>query len=121
VAVTVPRCDEGPPPPVRTRAHATRAGAVILCEGYTDTIALHQAGIPNAVGLMGTALTDDQVAELARMVDEAGLIANKEGRYELTPKGIRRIGSNALSDLFRKLTKDVRGYVQKCVDRGEQL
>ena len=23
--------------------------------------------------------------------------------------------------LFRKLTKDVRGYVQKCVDRGEQL
>ena len=49
------------------RAHATRAGEVILCEGYTDTIALHQAGLRNAVGLMGTALTAEQVGELARM------------------------------------------------------
>ena len=49
------------------RAHAARAGKVILCEGYTDTIALHQAGMRNAVGLMGTALTDEQVSELARM------------------------------------------------------
>ena len=44
-----------------------RAGEVILCEGYTDVIALHQAGLRNAVGLMGTALTDEQVGELARM------------------------------------------------------
>jgi DNA primase len=49
------------------RAHATRAGEVILCEGYTDVIALHQAGMRNAVGLMGTALTAEQVGELARM------------------------------------------------------
>ena len=49
------------------RAHAAREGQVIVCEGYTDTIALHQAGIRNAVGLMGTALTGDQVGELARM------------------------------------------------------
>jgi DNA primase len=49
------------------RGYATRAGQVILCEGYTDTIALHQAGMRNAVGLMGTALTGEQVGELARM------------------------------------------------------
>ncbi len=49
------------------RAHATKAGSVILCEGYTDVIALHQAGMRNAVGLMGTALTGEQVGELARM------------------------------------------------------
>jgi DNA primase len=49
------------------RTHAARAGACILCEGYTDVIALHQAGIRNAVGLMGTALTAEQVAELSRM------------------------------------------------------
>jgi DNA primase len=49
------------------RAAAARAGQVILCEGYTDTIALHQAGMRNAVGLMGTALTAEQVGELARM------------------------------------------------------
>jgi DNA primase len=49
------------------RAHAAREGQVIVCEGYTDTIALHQAGMRNAVGLMGTALTGEQVGELARM------------------------------------------------------
>jgi DNA primase len=46
---------------------SARAGEVILCEGYTDVIALRQAGLPNAVGLMGTALTAEQVGELARM------------------------------------------------------
>ncbi len=46
---------------------ATKAGEVIVCEGYTDVIALHQAGFKNAVGLMGTALTDEQVGELGRM------------------------------------------------------
>ncbi len=49
------------------RPHAAREGSVILCEGYTDVIALHQAGMPAAVGLMGTALTESQVAELSRM------------------------------------------------------
>ena len=49
------------------RAHATRAGQVVVCEGYTDVLALHQAGVEHAVGLMGTALTDEQLGELARM------------------------------------------------------
>jgi DNA primase len=49
------------------RVHATRAGRVIVCEGYTDVIALHQAGVRETVGLMGTALTEDQVSELARL------------------------------------------------------
>ena len=49
------------------RVQAARAGQTILCEGYTDVIALHQAGVRNAVGLMGTALTAEQVSELARM------------------------------------------------------
>ena len=44
-----------------------RRGRTILCEGYTDVIALHQAGFRNTVGLMGTALTAEQVGELARM------------------------------------------------------
>ena len=46
------------------RASASRIGAVILAEGYTDVIALRQAGIDNAVGLMGTALTEAQASEL---------------------------------------------------------
>ena len=40
------------------RSHATREGRVIVVEGYTDVIALHQAGIRNAVASMGTALTE---------------------------------------------------------------
>ena len=43
---------------------------MILCEGYTDVIAMHQAGMGNTVGLMGTALTGEQVGELARMAPE---------------------------------------------------
>jgi DNA primase len=49
------------------RPHATRAGEVIVVEGYTDVLALHQAGIKNSVASMGTALTEDQIAELARL------------------------------------------------------
>jgi len=49
------------------RAAAARAGRVVLVEGYTDVIALRQAGVPEAVGSMGTALTEQQVDALARM------------------------------------------------------
>jgi DNA primase len=55
------------------RAHATRAGSVVLAEGYTDVIALHQAGLRNTVGLMGTALTEEQVAELGRLAPVVAL------------------------------------------------
>src|SRR5919197_4576372 len=49
------------------RAPAAKAGAVVVAEGYTDVIAMHQAGLKQTVGLMGTALTDEQVGELARL------------------------------------------------------
>ena len=51
----------------------------------------------------------EKLAELAKMLERAGLIENKEGRYELTPKGMRKIGANALNDLFSKLAKDKLG------------
>ena len=49
------------------RAPAAKAGAVVVAEGYTDVIAMHQAGLRHTVGLMGTALTEEQVGELARL------------------------------------------------------
>jgi DNA primase len=49
------------------RAAAAKAGAVILAEGYTDVIALHQAGFANAVASMGTALTTEQANELGNL------------------------------------------------------
>lgn len=50
-----------------------------------------------------------QLSELAKMLEEAGLIEQREGRMELTPKGIRRIGQRALGDLFRRLLNDRAG------------
>jgi DNA primase len=49
------------------RAAAAKAGRVVLVEGYTDVIALRQAGIPETVCSMGTALTDAQVDALKRL------------------------------------------------------
>jgi DNA primase len=49
------------------RAPAARAGRVVLVEGYTDAIALRQAGVAEVVGSMGTALTDQQVDALRRL------------------------------------------------------
>ncbi len=61
------------------RQHATRAGNVVLCEGYTDVIAMHQAGLRNTVGLMGTALTGEQVGELSRMAQTVLLALDADG------------------------------------------
>ena len=43
---------------------------LILCEGYMDVIAMHQAGFPNAVAALGTAFTAQQVSLLSRYCDE---------------------------------------------------
>ena len=51
----------------------------------------------------------DRLARLARQLTDAGLIDQREGRFELTPKGIRRIGHQALADLFDQLGKDRLG------------
>jgi DNA primase len=48
------------------RPHAARAGRIVVVEGYTDVLALHQAGVREVVAIMGTALTQEQLAELGR-------------------------------------------------------
>ncbi|HSC20311.1 MAG TPA: DNA primase, partial [Solirubrobacterales bacterium] len=55
------------------KAAIAKAGRAVVAEGYTDVLALHQAGIEEAVGVMGTAITDEQVAALSGMVDEVVL------------------------------------------------
>jgi DNA primase len=64
------------------RPAAARADRMILVEGYTDVLALHQAGLRNAVGIMGTALTEEQVSELERIahVLELCLDADRAGQ-----------------------------------------
>ena len=55
------------------RSAAAKAGFVVAAEGYTDVIAMHQVGVRNCVGIMGTALTDDQISELQRLAPEVRL------------------------------------------------
>jgi DNA primase len=50
-----------------------KSGRVVVVEGYTDVLALRQAEIGEAVGVMGTAITEEQVAALSGMVDEVVL------------------------------------------------
>ena len=73
--------------------------------------ALADADIDAARGLLGDdgARALEKLAELTKMLERAGLIEQKEGRLELTPKGLRRIGANALDELFSKLAKDKLG------------
>ncbi len=76
--------------------------------------ALAEADLDKARELLGEdgARSLERLADLARMLEQAGLIEQREGRYELTPRGMRRIGQNALSDLFSKLAKDRLGRHQ---------
>jgi DNA primase len=55
------------------KAAIAKAGRAVVAEGYTDVLALHQAGIDEAVGVMGTAITEEQVAALSGMVEEVVL------------------------------------------------
>jgi uncharacterized protein with von Willebrand factor type A (vWA) domain len=82
-----------------------------LLRGATSPGALAEADIDRARELLGddAARSLDRLAELAKMLEEAGLIEQKEGRFQLTPAGIRRIGKNALADLFEKLAYDKVG------------
>ena len=50
-----------------------------------------------------------KLAEMTKVLEEAGLINNKEGRLEVTPRGLRAIGNNALREMFNKLSKDKLG------------
>ena len=58
----------------RARAAIAKARQVIVVEGYTDVLALHAGGVGQAVAIMGTALTPEQFAELARAAGQDGTI-----------------------------------------------
>lgn len=85
-----------------------------LLRSATSPGALAEVDIERARELLGDdgARALEQLARLAKMLEEAGLIELREGRYELTPKGMRRIGQNALEDLFAKLARDRAGAHQ---------
>lgn len=127
------------------RSAATKAGRVIMVEGYTDVLALHQAGLRNAVGIMGTALTEEQVRELERsarvlelcldadsagqdaMLRAARLVAgpNLELRVVPLPEGtdpadlIHREGAEALRSRVEASEPFVVFQVERILDRAD--
>jgi DNA primase len=78
------------------RAAAAKAGRVVLVEGYTDVIALHQAGVPEVVAQMGTALTEAQVDAVARLAPRALLCLDPDSAGQASAKR----GLDALSKLM---------------------
>lgn len=54
----------------RARRATQASGTVIAVEGYMDVIALHQAGVENAVAPLGTALTENQLELLWKMTPQ---------------------------------------------------
>ncbi len=78
-------------------AKAQATESLILCEGYMDVIALHAAGVTNAVATLGTAITSDQSRLLSRYTkrviisydaDEAGQKAAKRALEMLGEVGL---------------------------------
>ena len=72
---------------------------------------LAEVDLEQAAELLGedAARALEQLARLTRLLQEAGLIDQREGRLELTARGIRALGRRALADLFRHLTADRLG------------
>ena len=60
-------------------ARKARCGNIILCEGYMDVIAMHQAGFTQAVASLGTAFTPEQAALLRRYTENVLLAYDSDG------------------------------------------
>jgi DNA primase len=93
------------------RKEAMRTGRFVVVEGYTDVLALHQAGFREAVAIMGTAMTQEQLAELAKVGD-----SNRRGTVFLALDA-DRAGRDAMLRAAR-LAED-RGVDLRVVDMPE--
>lgn len=71
-------------------ARTARTGNIILCEGYMDVIAMHQAGFTQAVASLGTAFTSEQASLLHRYTENVLLAYDSDGAG--TKAALRGIG-----------------------------
>ncbi|MDG2112551.1 MAG: hypothetical protein P8N02_08065 [Actinomycetota bacterium] len=82
-----------------------------MLQNATNPGALAEVDIDRVQELLGRESAEalQRLSEMSRMLEDAGLAENKEGRLELTPRALRRIGQNALGDLFNKMMDDKVG------------
>lgn len=71
-------------------ARTSRSGNIILCEGYMDVIAMHQAGFTQAVASLGTAFTPEQANILRRYTDSVLIAYDSDGAG--TKAALRAVG-----------------------------
>lgn len=64
---------------------------LIICEGYMDAIALHQAGVTNTVAALGTSFTADQARLVAQFADEVVLVFDADDAGQ---KAVQRASQN---------------------------
>ncbi len=85
-----------------------------LMAGAVNPGALAEVDLERARLLLGddAALSLERMAEVARMLSDAGFIEQREGRYQLTPRAIRRIGAHALDEVFARLGTGALGRHQ---------
>ncbi len=100
----------------RAKNEIVKARTAIVVEGYTDVIALHEAGIPNVVATLGTALTRQHVKLLGRFAarivylfdaDEAGLRA-AERAAEFIDVSVSPEGGGSLIELAVAIIPDAK-------------
>ena len=82
-----------------------------LLSGAPQPGALAEVDLARARQLLGEDAAGSlaELARLAKRLEDAGLVENREGRLELTPRGLRHIGQRALRQLFSRLAKDRLG------------
>ena len=70
--------------------------------------ALREVDLESVEKLLGedAARSLKALSDLTKRLEEAGLVGRKEGKLHLTPDGIRRLGANALHELFARLRRD---------------
>ena len=96
-------------------ARRTKADHLILCEGYMDVIAMHQAGFNQAVAALGTAFTPGQAALLRRYTKRVLLAYDSDGagvRAALRNIGILRNGGLESSVIDLRPHKDPDEFIK---------
>lgn len=89
---------------------------LILCEGYMDVIALHEAGFENAVATLGTAITAEQARMMTKYTKKVILLydSDKAGQ-NATERALRLLGEVGLDVRVLNLNdaKDPDEYIKK--------
>ncbi|MCM1527365.1 MAG: DNA primase [Bacteroides sp.] len=111
-------------------ARTARSGNLIICEGYMDVIALHQAGFTQAVASLGTAFTPEQANLMRRYTENVLLAYDSDGagvKAALRGIGILRdagltgkvINMKPYKDPDEFIKNEGREAFQERIDRAE--